>query len=88
MVNPFPLEQGPARIIQTSKVGDEPNATLHFPLRPTRLSQSDNYDDDDDDVNGVPIGHNGSDEEDTRPYKVLLVLHLFSYNIFTQLPAN
>ena len=82
MVNPFPVEPGLARIIQSSKTGDEPNATLHFPLRTARLrlhdiliqvrnnyfsqSNNDNYDSDDD-VNGVPIEE---DEEDARPYKV------------------
>ena len=82
VVNPFPVEPGLARIIQSSKTGDEPNATLHFPLRTARLrlheilihmneiyfsqSNNDNYDSDDD-VNGVPIEE---DEEDARPYKV------------------
>ena len=37
VVNPFPVEPGLARIIQSSKTGDEPNATLHFPLRTARL---------------------------------------------------
>lgn len=67
VVNPFPVEPGLARIIQSSKTGDEPNATLHFPLRTARLSQSNNDDyDSDEDVNGVPIEE---DEEDARPYK-------------------
>ena len=86
VVNPFPVEPGLARIIQSSKTGDEPNATLHFPLRTARLrfsyvfnqstkffeSQSNNDDyDSDEDVNGVPIEE---DEEDARPYKVFSLL--------------
>ena len=86
VVNPFPVEPGLARIIQSSKTGDEPNATLHFPLRTARLrlpcffdqntkffeSQSNNDDyDSDEDVNGVPIEE---DEEDARPYKVCSLL--------------
>jgi len=66
VVNPFPMES--ARIIQTSKTGDEPNATLHYPLPnrlPNRQPPTENYDSDDD-VDGVPIEE---DEEDARPYK-------------------